>query len=100
MIEDFDGRRRCGSILVPEGHFGQGWARLMVELDGANSCIWEGRDARERPSKSVDAKLSGLEVKFSATIPREDKTKRRVLEKARARGIAREPEESSNDLGL
>jgi hypothetical protein len=87
MIEEFDGRRRCGSILVLEGRFGQGWARLMVELDGANSCIWEGRDSKERPSESVEAKISGLEVKLLAAIPREDKAECRVPEKARARGI-------------
>jgi hypothetical protein len=46
-IEEFDGRRRNGSILIPEGRFGQGWARLMVELDGADSLLWEGRKSGE-----------------------------------------------------
>jgi hypothetical protein len=44
-IEEFEGRRRCGIVLVPEGRFGQGWARLMVELDGALSLLRERRDS-------------------------------------------------------
>jgi hypothetical protein len=88
MIEEFEGRRRCGSILVPEGRFGQGWARLMVELDDANSRIWEGSVSREKPSVFADAKCKGLEVKSSAANHREDKSNRRVLEKACARGFA------------
>jgi hypothetical protein len=51
-VEEFDGRRRCGSILIPEGPYGQGSARLMVELDGANSLLWEGRKSRERKKGS------------------------------------------------
>ena len=39
-IEEFDGRR-SGTILISEGRFGQGWARLIVELDRANSFLWE-----------------------------------------------------------
>jgi hypothetical protein len=44
-IEEFEGRRRCGIVLVPEGRFGQGWASLMVELDGALSLLRERRDS-------------------------------------------------------
>jgi hypothetical protein len=69
MIEEFDGRRRRGSILVPEGRYGQGWARLMVELDGANSSIWEGR----RPTTCLSAPVAeipgGLEAMTSAATP-------------------------------
>jgi hypothetical protein len=88
MIEEFEGRRRCGSILVPEGRFGQGWARLMVELDDANSRIWEGNVSREKPSVLDVAKCHGLEVKSSAANHREVKSDHRVLEKACARGFA------------
>jgi hypothetical protein len=45
-IEEFEGRRRNGIILVPEGRYGQGWARLILELDGANSSLWEGRASK------------------------------------------------------
>jgi hypothetical protein len=27
-IEEFDGRRCIGTILIPEGHYDRGWARL------------------------------------------------------------------------
>jgi hypothetical protein len=47
LIEEFDGRRRNGTIRIPEGRFGQGWARLMVELDMANQSLGEGRGPRE-----------------------------------------------------
>jgi hypothetical protein len=62
MIEEFDGRRRCGSILVPEGRYGQGWARLMVELDGANSSIWEGRKPTTCLSEPVAVIPGGVEA--------------------------------------
>jgi hypothetical protein len=38
-IEEFDGRRRCGSIIVPEGRFGQGWSHFISEVRRANSSI-------------------------------------------------------------
>jgi hypothetical protein len=63
VIEAFEGRRRGGSILVPEGRYGQGWARLMVELDGANSSIWEGRNPPVRPSEPAADIPSGLDAK-------------------------------------
>jgi hypothetical protein len=25
IVEEFDGRRRCGNIVIPEGRYGQGW---------------------------------------------------------------------------
>jgi hypothetical protein len=53
-IEEFDGRRRIGSIIIPEGRYGQGWARLMVELDGADSLLWEGRKSGEFKKEAVE----------------------------------------------
>jgi hypothetical protein len=63
------GRRRRGSILVPEGRYGQGWARLMVELDGANSSIWEGRKPKTCLSAPVAEIPGGLEAMTSAATP-------------------------------
>ena len=40
-IEEFDGRRRVGVILIPEGHYGQGWERFILETRLANSSLWE-----------------------------------------------------------
>ena len=32
VIEEYDGRERCGSILVPKGRQGKGWDRFISEL--------------------------------------------------------------------
>jgi hypothetical protein len=45
-IEEFEGRRRIGTILIPEGRYGQGWCRLISELRQVKEVLWEGRDSR------------------------------------------------------
>jgi hypothetical protein len=42
-IEEFDGRKRYGSIMILEGRYGQGWERLKSEVSKANSSlsVWE-----------------------------------------------------------
>jgi hypothetical protein len=40
LIEEFDSRRRSGSIMIPEGRRGQGWDRLKIEVSRANSLSW------------------------------------------------------------
>jgi hypothetical protein len=32
LIEEYEGRNRRGSVLIPEGRYGQGWSRLISEL--------------------------------------------------------------------
>jgi hypothetical protein len=54
-VEVFDGRRRSGTILIPEGRYGQGWKRLIFELKKARSTLWEGRICRERKTEKVVA---------------------------------------------
>jgi hypothetical protein len=68
MIEEFEGQRRGDFILVPEGRYGQGWARLMVELDGANSSIWERRTPLLRPPEPVADNTYGLVAKTVSAI--------------------------------
>ena len=46
-IKEFDGRRRCDVILIPEGHYGQGWVRFISELRMVNSSLREGRELNE-----------------------------------------------------
>jgi hypothetical protein len=46
-IEEFDGKRRCGSLMIPEGRYGQGWDRFMVEVRRANSSFQVVREVRE-----------------------------------------------------
>jgi hypothetical protein len=38
-LEEFDGRKRCGSIMIPEGRYGQGWDRLKLEVSRVNSSL-------------------------------------------------------------
>jgi hypothetical protein len=52
-IEEFDGRRRSGTILIPEGRYGQGWARLILELKMVSSSLWKGSEFRERKTEIV-----------------------------------------------
>jgi hypothetical protein len=54
-IEEFDGRRRSGSVLVPEGWTGQGWARLISELRLACSSLKVGSGLRLDKSEMVTA---------------------------------------------
>jgi hypothetical protein len=52
FIEEYDGRRRSGTILVPEGWTGQGWARMISELRRACSALKMGRGYMEdKPMK-------------------------------------------------
>jgi hypothetical protein len=38
-IEEIDGRKRRGSIMIPEGRYGEGWNRLKMEVSKANSSL-------------------------------------------------------------
>jgi hypothetical protein len=41
-IEEFEGRRRIGTILIPEGRYGQGWCHIISELREVKAVLWEG----------------------------------------------------------
>jgi hypothetical protein len=47
LIEEFDGRRRSGSIMIPEGWRGQGWDRLKMEMSRANFSLGAAKEKRE-----------------------------------------------------
>jgi hypothetical protein len=68
-IEEFDGRRRCGNILIPEGRHGQGRERLISELKKASLSLWEGRAFRESKMKTVatDGRSFAEVVRLSKT---------------------------------
>jgi hypothetical protein len=40
-VEEFDGKRRCGNILIPEERYGQGWEQHIVEVHMANFSLHE-----------------------------------------------------------
>ena len=46
-LEEYDGRRKCGTILIPEGRFGQGWKRFIGEIQQAYSSLGEVREIRK-----------------------------------------------------
>jgi hypothetical protein len=63
-IEEFEGRRRIGTILIPEGRYGQGWCRIISELREVKAVLWEGRESRAgETEKSLEGKAGrwGLE---------------------------------------
>jgi hypothetical protein len=61
-IEEYDGNRRSGSVLIPEGWSGQGWSRFISELKMACSSLKVGRGFRMEKPKLVTAGKSFAEV--------------------------------------
>ena len=59
-IEEFDGRRRCCSIMIPEGRYGQGWEQFMVDVRRANASFQVVQEVRE--SAMVTKRWSFVEV--------------------------------------
>jgi hypothetical protein len=69
-IEEFDGRRRIGNILIPEGRYGQGWARLISELQMMSLSLWKGCEIREEKAENmVSANWSFANVVGQAKPP-------------------------------
>ena len=52
LLEEFDGRSKCGSIRIPEGRYGEGWERFLVELRRVNSSL---HGVRESPACKIGA---------------------------------------------
>lgn len=59
-IEEFDGRRRCGSIMITKGRYGQGWECLKVHVSRANASFRVVREVQE--SAMVTGRRSFAEV--------------------------------------
>jgi hypothetical protein len=53
-IEEFEGSKRCGNILIPEGRSGQGWIRSILELGLAKETLYEGREGKELMKAGVE----------------------------------------------
>ena len=72
-IEEFDGRRCIGTILIPEGRYGQGWPRLLSELQKLSVSLWKRREIREKKMENViSARQSFVEVVGMPKPPEED----------------------------
>jgi hypothetical protein len=62
-IEEYEGRRRSGSVLIPEGWSGQGWHRLIAELGLACSSLKVGRGFRlDKAERATVGQRSFAEV--------------------------------------
>jgi hypothetical protein len=62
FIEEYEGRNRRGSALIPEGRYGQGWSRLISELRIARLALWKGREFKARKDSRVVSGRSFAEV--------------------------------------
>jgi hypothetical protein len=62
LIEEYEGRNRRGSVLIPEGRYGQGWSRLISELRIARLTLWKGREFRMNKGSQVVSGRSFAEV--------------------------------------
>jgi hypothetical protein len=69
-MEEFEGRTRRGSVLIPEGRYGQGWTRLLSELKIARTTLWNGREFREsKVGEKVSDKRTFAEVVSQPKMP-------------------------------
>jgi hypothetical protein len=62
FIEEYEGRNRRGSVLIPEGRYGQGWSRLISELRIARQTLWKGREFSANKGSKVVSGRSFAEV--------------------------------------
>jgi hypothetical protein len=62
FIEEYEGRKQRGSVLIPEGKYGQGWTKLVSELRIARSALWLGRDFRVSKASQMVSGRSFAEV--------------------------------------
>jgi hypothetical protein len=70
IMEEFEGRTRRGSILIPEGRYGQGWTRLLSELKIARTTLWKGHEFREsKAMEKVSNKRTFAEVVGKTKVP-------------------------------
>jgi hypothetical protein len=74
-VEEFDGRRRCGNILILEGRYGQGWEQLIVEVRMANFSLREaskGKKDKEGKGRSYAEVLALKEPSAGTNKAQED----------------------------
>jgi hypothetical protein len=92
IMEEFEGRIRRGSVLIPEGRYGQGWTRLLSELKIARTTLWNGCEFRERKvAEKVSDKRTFVEVVSQSKMPEKATTGDREQYQARPT-IAKKPE--------
>ena len=109
-IEEFDGRRRSGSIMIPKGRYGQGWECLTMEVHRANSSFHSMREVRECSKVSKRQSFAEVvgwsqnqqEVQFPAKLRDGDASTMigdGFLEKTMKTGVGLAPEMVIGDSG-
>jgi hypothetical protein len=93
-IEECEGRKRSGTVLVPEGRQRQGWVTLIAELRRASSSLRVGRDRRVMlMSKVASAGRSYAEVAGHSKAVN-------ILPTSASNGSEKIPAEAPSSLGL
>ena len=59
-VEEFDGRRRCGNVIIPEGRVGQGWNQFLLGLRKAIDSLCGVKNGKKE--KEVKVRRSYVEV--------------------------------------
>jgi hypothetical protein len=59
-VEEFDGRRRCGNVIIPKGRVGQGWNQFLLELSRAIDSLCGVKNGKKE--KEVKVRRSYAEV--------------------------------------
>jgi hypothetical protein len=72
-LKEFDGRRRSGMILIPEGKYGQGWVQFVSKVYLANEAISEvGKIRGVKKGEAVRGRKSYMEALGMSAIPEEE----------------------------
>jgi hypothetical protein len=69
-LEEYEGRRRKGSVLVPKGKFGEGWKRFGEELRLALNSLLAGSFPKHAQGKEVSQSKSHSERRSYAEVLR------------------------------
>jgi hypothetical protein len=59
-VEEFDGRRRCGNVIIPEGRVGQGWNQFLLELHKAIDSLFGVKNGKKEKEVKVRRSYAGV----------------------------------------
>jgi hypothetical protein len=62
LVEEYEGRKKSGSILVPKGRYGEGWERFEVELCLAISHLQADQSRVTKQISASEVPLAGTKL--------------------------------------
>jgi len=62
LVEEYEGRKKSGSILVPKGRYGEGWERFEVELRLAMSYLQADQSRVTKQISAPEVPLAGTKL--------------------------------------